>query len=75
MSEDLNQIKADLVAANTKADKIQTDVTLLHTKINGVPGDVPTAAEWAEVKELSSTLNSKLQGIDDQTAEEETPAP
>lgn len=70
MNEDLQQIKASLEAANTKADKIAADVTLLHTKINGIE-NVPTAEEWAEVKALSSQLNDKLQAVDDKTADEE----
>jgi len=72
MNEELQQIKTDLVAANEKADKVAADVTLLHTKIDSIPG-LPTAEEWAEVKTLSSNLNSKLQTIDDQTAEETAP--
>lgn len=70
MAENLNQIKADLQAANEKADKIAADVTLLHEKIDNVEGETPTPEEWEEVKSLSSQLNSKLQGIDDQTPEE-----
>lgn len=72
MNEDLQQIKDALTAANAKADKIQTDVTLLHTKIGSIPGEVPTPEEWAEVKQIATDLNNKLQGIDDQTADETT---
>lgn len=69
MGEQLDSIKADLVAANAKADKIQADVTKLTNAI-GNTGETPTAEEWAEVKQIASDLNTKLQGIDDQTAED-----
>ena len=66
MSVELDAIKADLVAAKVSSDKIAVDVTSLHTKIDGIAG-VPTAAEWAEVKALSSELVTSLAAVDAQT--------
>lgn len=69
MGDNLNEIKAALVAADAKADKIQSDVTKLTNAI-GNTGETPTAEEWAEVKLIAADLNLKLQGIDDQTEDE-----
>jgi hypothetical protein len=72
MNEDLQQIKTDLETANTTLGKVKADVTLLHTKIDAIPGQ-PTAEEWAEVKTLAANLKTGLQEVDDQTAEETQP--
>lgn len=72
MNEDLQQIKTDLQTANTSLSKVKADVTLLHSKVDGIAGQ-PTAEEWAEVKTLATNLKAGLQEVDDQTAEE-TPA-
>lgn len=74
MGDQLTAIKADLQAANLKADKIQADVTKLTNAI-GNTGETPTPEEWAEVKLLSTDLNNKLQGIDDQTEDDAPPPP
>lgn len=66
MSTELNEIKADLVAAKEKVTKVAADVAALHAKIDAI-GDVPTAEEWAEVKALSADLNTSLQAVDDAT--------
>lgn len=68
MSELLDQIKADLLAANEKVTKIAADVARLHAAIEAM-GDAPTAAELAEVKALSADLNTSLQIVDDATPE------
>lgn len=68
MSEVLDQIKADLLAANEKVTKIAADVARLHAAIEAL-GDAPTAAELAEVKALSADLNTSLQIVDDATPE------
>lgn len=77
MANELEDIKADLVSANQKVAKIKADVEGLHAKIDAA-GDTPTPEQWAEVKQLSSQLNSALQEVDDKTADEitetETPA-
>lgn len=75
MSDKLTDIKADLIAANEKADKVAADVALLHAKIDELDDDDVTPEEIAEIKSLSTALNNKLQGIDDSTPEEETPTP
>lgn len=72
MGENLNEVKQALQDASAKADRIQADVTKLTNAI-GNTGETPTAEEWAEVKTLAADLNTKLQGIDDQTAEDEPP--
>lgn len=68
MSEALNEIKADLLAANEKVTKIAADVARLHAAIEAL-GDAPTPEELAEVKALSADLNTSLQAVDDQTPE------
>lgn len=72
MANELEEIKADLVSANEKVTKIKADVTLLHSKVDAIPG-APTAEQWAEVKALSSQLNASLQEVDDATPEETQP--
>jgi hypothetical protein len=69
MGDKLNEIKAQLQAADAKVDKISADVTRLHDIISGSTGETPTAEEWAEVKSLGEALNAKLQGVDDATPE------
>lgn len=70
MGENIQALKADLVAANAKVDRVATDVAKLLGIIAGSAGETPTAAEWAEVKELGASLNNKLQGLDDQVPED-----
>lgn len=74
MNEDLNQIKSDLTEANTTLKNVKADVTLLHSKVDGIAGQ-PTAEEWAEVKTLASNLKTALKEVDDQTPEEGTETP
>lgn len=74
MNEDLNQIKSDLTEANTTLGKVKADVTLLHTKVDGIAG-LPTAEEWAEVKTLAANLKTGLQEVDDVTPEETSTTP
>jgi len=69
MSEQLDLIKADLLAANEKVTKVAADVQRLHDRIDEIGDGVPTAEEWAEVKQLSADLNASLQAVDDQTPE------
>lgn len=69
MSQDLNEIKDQIIAANEKVTKVAADVARLHALIDSL-GDVPTAAEWTEVKQLAADLNTSLQVVDDQTPEE-----
>ena len=65
MSETLNEIKADLLAANEKVTKIAADVARLHEAIEALPN----SQELAEVKDLSAALNTSLQAVDDTTPE------
>lgn len=74
MNEGLNQIKSDLTEANTTLGKVKADVTLLHSKVDGIAG-LPTAEEWAEVKTLAGNLKAGLKEVDDATAEEEPTTP
>jgi len=69
MSQELDAIKAGVIAAQEKVVKVAADVTLLHAKVDAII-DVPTAEQWAEVQQLTADLNSSLQVIDDQTPEE-----
>lgn len=69
MNENLEEIKASLLAATEKVSKVSADVTLLHTKVDAIPG-MPTAEEWAEVKSIAANLNTSLQEVDDKTPEE-----
>lgn len=88
MSEDLNQIKDDLLAANqtitTAAEtavKIDADVEALHAKIDALPVN-PDAAAIQEIKDLASTLRANtaslkdaLVATDEKTPEEEVVPP
>jgi len=75
MANELNDIKADIVAAKAKIVKVATDVANLHAKIDLITGELPTAEEWAEVKALTVELNSNLQAIDDVTLDDIVPPP
>ena len=73
MSEDLNQIKDDLLAANqtitTAAEtavKIDADVEALHAKIDAL-SDNPDAEAIAEIKALSTSLKESLVVVDEKT--------
>lgn len=68
MNNDLQEIKDKLIAADLKIDKVGADVVRLHEIINA-SGELPTAEEWADVKNIATSLNDKLQVVDDQTAE------
>lgn len=68
MSTELDAIKADVIAANEKVTKVAADVARLHELITA-GGDVPTAEQWAEVKQLTADLNTSLQAVDDATPE------
>lgn len=68
MSAELNEIKEKLIAADAKVTKVAADVQRLHDLI-AAAGEVPTAAEWAEVKALADGLNASLQAVDDATSE------
>lgn len=70
MSEDLNAIKQTLLETKAVVTKVAADVTRLHAKVDAIEGDVPTAEEWQEVKDLAAGLKSSLQAVDDQTPEE-----
>lgn len=71
MGQNLDDIKQALADANTKADKIASDVQHLHDLISGT-GETPTPEQWQEVKDAAAALNNKLQGIDDQTEDQQT---
>jgi len=74
MSEQLEEAKALVQAANEKVDKVAADVALLKSKVDAI-ADAPTAEEWSDFKQSLTDLNSKLQTVDDQTPEEEVVAP
>lgn len=74
MANQLDEIAADLAAANEKADKIQADVTNLDAQIAAL-GEAPTPEQIAAVKEQSAALVAKLSGIDDMTADVAAPPP
>lgn len=67
--DDLQQIKDQLTAANQKVDRVAADVQRLHDQITAITGDLPTQEEWDAVKAQATDLNTKLQAVDDQTAE------
>lgn len=68
MSEKLNEIKAELTAANEKLTAVEADVQRLHDIIAG-SGDQPTEEEWAEVKTLAEGLKNRLTKLDEETPE------
>lgn len=74
MSEQLEQAKLLVEAANAKVDKVAADVATLHAKVDAIV-DAPTAEEWSEFKQSLTDLNDKLQVVDDQTPEEEVVPP
>lgn len=68
MNTELQDIKDKLIAADAKVTKVAADVQRLHDLI-AAAGDIPTAAEWQEVKDLAAGLNTSLQAVDDATPE------
>jgi uncharacterized membrane protein len=66
----LDGIGADLQAAKTLVVKVKADVTSLHAKIDALPEN-PTQAEIDALKADSADLVASLQGVDDQTEDEE----
>ena len=66
----LDGIGADLQAAKALVVKVKVDVTNLHAKIDAL-GDNPTQAEIGALKADSADLVASLQGVDDQTEDEE----
>lgn len=70
MNQDLQAIKSDLITTKEKLTKIDADVTRLYDRINSITGELPTAAEWAEVKQLAGEARSQATAIDERTAEE-----
>ena len=73
MSEELNEVKQTLIDTQAVVTKVSKDVDNLHAKIEEITGEVPTAEEWEEVKNLASGLKSSLSTVDEKTedAEEE----
>lgn len=69
MSQSAAEIKQALADAQAKVTKVAADVTALHAKIDAL-GDAPTADEINEIKAMAADLNSSLQAVDDQTADE-----
>lgn len=69
MANELAEIKAKLIEADAKVDKVSADVTRLHELIAGTGDEGPTPEEWEEVKLLATSLNDKLQAVDDSTPE------
>lgn len=69
MGENLNEITAQLDAANEKVTKIAADVQSLHDQINNTSGETPTPEEWQAVKDKAAALNASLQAVDDVTPE------
>ena len=68
MGDNLNEIKAQVQAAQAKVDKVAADVQRLHDLINNA-GETPTTEEWNDVKTLVGDLNTALQAVDDVTPE------
>lgn len=70
MNEKLEQVKADLIAANTATNEIASDLDALIAKVSGIPTEDPgTAAAIAEVAAMASDLKGRLAGV----AEKYTP--
>jgi hypothetical protein len=68
MANELDAIKADVVSAKQKVEKVAADVAALHEKLDAI-GEVPTEEQWAEVKAMTAELNTSLQAVDDATAD------
>ena len=71
MSEELNEVKQTLIDTQAVVTKVSKDVDNLHAKIEEITGEVPTAEEWAEVKNLASGLKSSLIAVDEKTEDAE----
>lgn len=67
MGKNIDEIKQGLADATAKVEKVAADVQRLHDTIANA--DVPTQAEWDEIKASVATLNSSLQTVDDTTPE------
>lgn len=70
MNTDIQEVKDALEAANAKVTKVAADVASLHSKIDAITAEQPTAEEWAGIKQQAATLNSTLQTVDDQTEDQ-----
>lgn len=67
MNENITQLNEALDTATGKLTKVAADVASLHSKIDAITADQPTAEEWAGIKQKATELNSGLQKLDDTT--------
>lgn len=69
MGDQLESIKADLMASHELVKKVGADVNLLHEKIAALEAGQVTQEQLSELKQLSGNLVERLTVVDEKTPE------